>query len=186
MTVCSERSQAGDVRPLETDSRSGAHLIDPQRLAGLFEAHAASLALYARQFDGDADELVQEAFVRLMALAAVPPNPAAWLALTLRRIAIDRRRSWFRRRRRERVSASAEPFECTPGAAIDARHAAELLSSLPERQREVVVLRIWHGLSMEEIGSVVGLAKSSVSAELATALSSLRQRMENHARSNIR
>lgn len=154
-------------------------MIDPQRLAELFDRHAASLGLYARQIEGvDADELVQESFVRLMSLSAEPPNVAAWLALTLRRLAIDRKRSWFRRRRRERAAAPVEPFAASTESAIDARHAAELLASLPERQREIVVLRIWHGLTMAGIAEVLGVAGSTVHADFAAALASLRKRME--------
>lgn len=154
-------------------------MIEPQRLADLFDAHAASLTLYARQLDpGEADEHVQEAFVRLMNETQEPPNPAAWLALTLRRLTIDRKRSWFRRKRRERAASPAELFEHNCDPDLDARSAAELLVSLPERQREIVVLRIWHGLTLEAIGEVIGLARSSVHSEWTAALESLRQRME--------
>lgn len=154
-------------------------MIDPRRLSDLFDTHAASLTLYARQLDAaDAEEHVQEAFVRLMNEAAEPDNPAAWLALTVRRLTIDRKRSWFRRRRRERAIANVEPFESANDSQIDARHAAELLATLPERQREIVVLRIWHGLTIEAVAEVVGLSKSSVHADLTAALSTLRQRME--------
>jgi RNA polymerase sigma factor (sigma-70 family) len=154
-------------------------LIEPRRLADLFDTHAASLTLYARQIDAvDAEEHVQEAFVRLMAEAGAPANPAAWLALTVRRLAIDRKRSWFRRRRRERAVANTEPFEPTSDSQVDARHAAELLATLPERQREIVVLRIWHGLTIEAVAEVVGISKTTAHEGLTVALAALRKRME--------
>src|SRR5687768_7507171 len=81
-----------------------AGMIDPSRLADLFALHAAPLALYARQFASvDADELVQEAFIRLLGQPAEPPEVRPWLLTTVRHLAIDRQRSWFRRRRRERA-----------------------------------------------------------------------------------
>ena len=145
-----------------------------RRLAEAFAQHGGTLTLYARQLDAaDAEELVQEAFVR-----HDPPNVLAWLLTTVRHLAIDRKRSWFRRRRRERIASPTDWFDPTSADAIDARHAAELLASLPARQREIVVLRIWNGQTLASIATLIGVAESTVHAELHDALRTLRTRME--------
>lgn len=153
--------------------------MDPSRLTELFATHAAPLALYARQFDSsDAEELVQEAFVRLLRLSAEPVAIRPWLLQTVRRLAIDRQRSWFRRRRRERAADRVPWFESSADDAIDAAHAMDLLQGLPARQREVLVLRIWNDLTLAQIADLVGTSPPTVHADLTTALATLRTRME--------
>ncbi len=52
-------------------------MTDPAKLATWFEAHAAAMVLYARQWLADrgrAEDVVQEAFVRLAGQAGDPPN----------------------------------------------------------------------------------------------------------------
>ena len=82
-------------------------MIDPAKLALWFEAHAAVLVLYARQWldRGRAEDVVQEAFVRLMAQRTDPNNVRAWLHATVRNAAIDEARAVSRRR----VSARKRP-----------------------------------------------------------------------------
>lgn len=154
-------------------------MIDTARLTALFAAHAGPLTLYARQFDaGEAEELVQEAFVRLLTESAEPPNVRAWLVVTLRRLAIDRQRSWLRRLRRERSKGRSEWFVPAADDSIDARHAVELLRHLPARQREVIVLRVWNDLTLEQIAGVLKIATSTAHADLHAGLSRLKHELE--------
>ena len=152
------------------------------RLAELFAAHAGPLGLYARQFGDDADDLEQEAFVRLMDGQGEPPNVRAWLATTVRHAVIDRRRAIFRRRRREASRAAAAWFEPAPASLIDGvldgRDVTMLLTALPPRQREVVVLRLWNDLTFAEIAAVVGVSDSTAHGDFRAAIATLKQNLE--------
>ncbi len=53
-----------------------------------------------------------------------------------------------------------------------------MLRELPEKLREIVVLRIWSQLSFEEIAEVTAMSKTSVFRTYAEALEHLRKRLE--------
>lgn len=57
-------------------------------------------------------------------------------------------------------------------------HAA--LARLPERQRVVVLLRVWEGLAYADIAEVVGVSEATVRSHMAHALKALRQELQPH------
>ena len=75
----------------------------------LVEAHAAGLALYARQWCAAPEDVVQEAFLKLMALPHPPNQPVAWLYRVVRNAAISSGRSERRRRHYESTAAAVRP-----------------------------------------------------------------------------
>jgi RNA polymerase sigma-70 factor (ECF subfamily) len=160
------------------------------RLALCFDAHAAQLALYARQWlsGGAAEDVVQEVFLKLLALSRPPVSVKAWLFKAVRNAAISELRSQRRRRKREQSVAEGrrEWFEAAGGELIDARAAQEALEMLVEIQREVVVLRIWGGLTLAETAETVGLPLSTVYDHYRSALSAVRRVMEKRTCPNHR
>src|SRR6516165_6315638 len=91
--------------------------IGPEDLGRLVDAHGAALVLYARQWCAAPEDVVQEAFVKLTALATAPVNPAAWLYAVVRNAALSASRSERRRQRRESSCAArrVEWFEPNDG-----------------------------------------------------------------------
>jgi RNA polymerase sigma factor (sigma-70 family) len=160
--------------------------INAAQLAELFEAHAAGLVLYLRQWldRPAAEDVVQEVFVRLLAQPRRPENVRAWLFRVARNQAINHARSGRRRSRRERAAARADLFE--PGAAdsIDLSEAQSALEGLPPSQREIVVLRIWGGMSFSEIGQLTGTAVSTLFDQYGTALAAMRRKIESPCKTN--
>jgi RNA polymerase sigma factor (sigma-70 family) len=160
--------------------------ISPKQLAAWFEAHAASLRLYARQWlDAQAaEDVVQEAFLGLMAQNLPPANVRAWLFRAVRNEAISALRSRVRRQRREHEVAlvKGDFFESRTAELIDARLAQDALESLPHEQREVVVLRLWGQLTLAEIAALVGLPTSTVYDHYRSALSKMRKQLESPCR----
>jgi RNA polymerase sigma factor (sigma-70 family) len=160
-------------------------MTDPLKLAKWFETYAAALVLYARQWVGDrarAEDVVQEVFVRLMAQPSDPPNVRAWLHASVRHAAIDEARSSDRRRRREETAAAVRPasgwFDPRPDDLIDAQAAEQAVQDLPPRQREVVILRLWSGMTLGEVSQVTGLAVSTAHDEYRRGLDAIRRSME--------
>jgi len=156
--------------------------IEPAQLAKWFEACCGELVLYARHWLGlqQAEDVVQEAFVKLMSQRVRPGNVRAWLFRAVRNRAISELRSLKRRRRQtERIAEVQKKwFESHPDDLIDAETAQAILEKLPIRQREVVTLRIWGQMSLREIAAIVGSPVSTVHSCYQKALASIKQEME--------
>ena len=77
--------------------------IDPAKIGSWFQAHAGSLVLYAQQWldRAAAEDVVQGAFVRLMAQGRLPDTVEAYLYRAVRNAAISRLRA---RKRRHRIT----------------------------------------------------------------------------------
>jgi RNA polymerase sigma factor (sigma-70 family) len=157
---------------------------DPTRLSEAFDSYSAGLAFYARQWLGAdaAGDVVQEAFVRLMQQPVEPHHVKAWLYSTVRNAALDVRRSERRRSEREREAAGI--FNSRPDDLIDAALAAEALARLPGEQREVVVLRIWGGMSWAQIAELTDSAVSTAFSRYKAGLAAIRVRLEHPCKTN--
>ena len=56
----------------------------PETLARLVDDHAAALVLYARQWCSAPEDVVQEAFIKLVGQGKPPANPLPWLYRVVR------------------------------------------------------------------------------------------------------
>ena len=125
-----------------------------------------------------AQDLVAEAFAR--AWASWPsvsrhPAPAAWVVRTALNAGVSR----WRRRRREVAVPDLALIADRPAAGeaadacVDPGIMAALLR-LPQRQRQVVALRLFLDLDTERTARVLGIAPGTVQAHLGRAMASLR------------
>jgi RNA polymerase sigma-70 factor (ECF subfamily) len=135
--------------------------------------------LYARQWCATPEDVVQEAFLKLMAQTTPPEQLLPWLYRVVRNAAISASRASLRRRRHEAIAAQrATPWFTAPeGAALDARTAANALQTLPLEQREVIVAHLWGGLTFEQIGGLTGCSSSTAHRRYLAGLSALRERL---------
>jgi len=156
--------------------------IGSAELGRLFDAFGPALVLYARQWleAPEAEDVVQDAFLRLICLSRPPRRPKGWLFRCVRNAALNRARSRRRRRRHERRLAGTRPawFEPRPDVWVDAQAAQEAVRSLPQAQREVLMLRIWGQMTLQETAEVVRRPVSTVYAQYRAALAALRKTME--------
>ncbi|HEY1380967.1 MAG TPA: sigma-70 family RNA polymerase sigma factor [Gemmataceae bacterium] len=154
-------------------------MMGPDVLGRLLDAHAAALALYARQWTAAPEDAVQEAFLKLAARSAPPADPVAWLYAVTRNLARTAGRSERRRRHHEAAAAARSPAWFVPaeGTALDAEAAAAALGGLPAEEREVVVARVWGGLSFEQIGGLIGASAATAHRRFAAGLALLRERL---------
>jgi RNA polymerase sigma factor (sigma-70 family) len=161
-----------------TDFNAGG-AVGPELLGRLFDRHAAALELYARQLCDCAEDVVQEALIEFARQPCPPDDAAAWLYRVVRNKAISASRSARRRKRHESEAAGRRSawFERSAADLIDAGVAAAALESLPVEQREVVVARIWGGLSFQQIGQLVGASDSAAHRRYEAALLALRQKL---------
>jgi RNA polymerase sigma-70 factor, ECF subfamily len=154
----------------------------PEQVGEWFETEAGPMVLYARQWldAGQAEDVVQEAFLRLMQQTQRPDHVKAWLYRAVRNLALNRLRSMGRQRRREEQVADATPawFESDPGVGMDARQAEATLRMLPAEERELITLRIWGGLPLDQIASILGWSTATVFRRYRDVLQRIRTEME--------
>lgn len=127
----------------------------------------------------DLDDVIQESYLRVMRARAAGhiEHAKAYLFNTARNVAIDRIR-------REKV-VCFEPLTDSEGSFVleeeNDSHAlaatqselemlTDAIRTLPERCREVLLLRKFHGLSHEEIATRLGITRCTVNAHITTAM----------------
>jgi RNA polymerase sigma factor (sigma-70 family) len=148
---------------------------------------AYRLARYLTRSDADADDVVQEAFLRALKYfggfrGQGASQSRAWLLAIVRNMA----HTW---QRRHRADASTTEFdEIVHSEAIGDEHPgsvlsrsdlretlADVLDRLPPDFREVIVLREIEGLSYKEISEVVDVPVGTVMSRLARARKRLQE-----------
>jgi RNA polymerase sigma-70 factor (ECF subfamily) len=157
--------------------------MDSEQLGRLVDTHAAALELYARQWCDAPADVVQDAFVKLVVASPPPRDTVAWLYRVVRNASINASVAARRRHRHESAAGVAAPswFEPNPsgppGESIDPDSAMTELQSLPIQEREVIVARVWGGLTFDQIAGLAGCSTSTAHRLYESGLSALRQRL---------
>ncbi len=164
---------------------------DPEAMARLYDQFGRVVyALIHRivQNPGVAEDLVQETFLRVWNQAqALDPergSVAAWLLTVARHRAID----WRRSADGKRDSSRWETYEDErPGNFVDmekvlvdadqARRVREALSKLNEKQRGVIELAYFEGLTQTEMSARLGEPLGTVKTWVRAALKCLREEL---------
>ena len=147
---------------------------------------AYNLARWLTRNEHDAEDVVQEAFLRALRFFGGfhGGNARAWLLTIVRHACYD----WLRRNRPSEVSAPFEeevhsPVDPSPTPEdlvmkqTDRRRLREALEALPVAWREVLILRELEGLSYKEIADVAGIKIGTVMSRLARARAALQQQL---------
>ncbi len=125
-----------------------------------------------------AEDLVQTAFAKLY-LSWDRVRSQESVDGYVRRILINEHNSlWRRAFKRREVSTPFVPEQGRSDRYDDglATEIWDFVATLPRKQRAVVVLRYYEGLSEAEIADVLGISEGTVKSQASRALSSLRQR----------
>ena len=144
---------------------------------------------------GDVDDIVQEAFVRVLAAQETQPieSPKAFLFATARNLALGR----LRHLKVESDFVLAEThLSGVSDESADVAHAVaraqelELLThaiqSLPARCRQVITLRRIYGLSQREVAAQLGISEHTVEAQATIGLRKLADYFERLGRPPLR
>lgn len=152
--------------------------MSPRQIANLIDAHGPALLLYARQLCDCAEDVVQEAFLKLVTLREWPRETAPWLYRVVRNAALDAVKARRRRQRREEQAARSARWFVEPEIdGLDAEAASAALRGLPPEQREVIAAHLWGGLTFEQIGEVSGTAASTAYRRYQAGITALRERL---------
>lgn len=144
-------------------------------LEAVYAAHRDRLRRLAYLLTGRrevAEDLVQEAFVRLHQHWDTVDAPAGYVRTVLSRLCAD----W---RRRSALAGTHERW-LAPGASVPDPELDEtwaLLDRLPADQRAVLVLRFYEDLSVEDTAAALGCRSATVRTRTHRALARLRKEM---------
>jgi RNA polymerase sigma-70 factor (ECF subfamily) len=162
---------------------------NPASLDRLVLDHLPAALRFATRLTGDpdrAEELVQEALLRVVRRWTSFRGEAAFRTWFFR-IVINVFRDRLSVTSPETVSvdeqqadlvdsADAGPAQAAMAAEL-ARLIAQEVSRLPARQREVLVLIVYEGLSTREVAEVVGISEGNVHSNLSAARTRLKARL---------
>ena len=143
-----------------------------------FDAHFQRVRRVIGRLSGDfelADDLTQDAFVRLYRRGALPDSPGQWLvtvALNLLRNAAasrSRRRRLLTVTRAEAVHSDPAPAPDDASVTSDSRtRVRETMGRVPQREQRMLLMRA-EGFSYREIARMLDLSEGSVGTLLARA-----------------
>jgi len=161
---------------------------EAQAFRGLVDRHLPTVLAIARRMlrdDAEAEDVAQEALLRLWRNAAALELGAGGVRPWLRRVAsnlcIDRVRA-----RRNTTAVDQVPEQAEPAGQV--RHLAErelgarvdaALKALPERQRLAITLFHYEGMSQIEVGGVLGISDEAVESLLARARRTLKAALKD-------
>ncbi|MGQ9918116.1 MAG: RNA polymerase sigma factor [Bryobacteraceae bacterium] len=160
---------------------------DTTPFAEFFEQTRRKAYVFARHLVGDREEatdITQEAYLRLHARWGRHERDlptTAWLYKVIRNLAIDHLRRRARRPEAEVDHATLSSPMAGPEATAEQREVAarlwEAIGNLPPEQREILLLRDWHGLDYAQIADLLGLSMGTVSSRLHHAREKVREQM---------
>jgi RNA polymerase sigma-70 factor (ECF subfamily) len=141
----------------------------------VYEAKAAELLLYGRALGlshAEAEDVLQETFVALLDVKDEPSKPEHYCVRAFRNRALNYKRALWRRITRE--FESKRWFEKTEANTAQENEAMRCLADLPREQREVIVLKIWHEYTFEEIGDLLELSPNTAAGRYRYGLQKLK------------
>lgn len=157
-------------------------------ITGLVEQHEQALCRYARSLTGEeamALDAVQETFLRLCKVkpAKIAGHEAAWLYRVCRSRVLD-----LKKKEKPMQALTQKHQAVLPAGGILPDESADqtdtqqlvtrLISSLPDRQQEIIRLKFQQNLSYREISEVLGLSESNVGYLIHTGVKALRDHMQ--------
>jgi RNA polymerase sigma-70 factor (ECF subfamily) len=149
------------------------------RLERLYRRYAPWLtARLRRRYGADAEDIVQDAWLRLAPIDAGTEIrfPKAFLLTLASNIAMSRER---RDRRRRAILEDATPTRSAVQAPdqIDALLLEEVIGGLPQPLRDVFVLSRMGGLTTVQIGEELGISPKAVEQRMTRALAHCSKRL---------
>lgn len=165
--------------------------VEQSTFAEIFRRYAGELRRYLRAKRGahDAEDLVQESFIRLLQTSATnaPENSGAWLYRTCANLASD---SYDYRAVRESIHVEWDNLDeledgcADPAQRVEGRQQLRqvwiALYRLPEPCRHAFLLNRLDGLRQREIAMHLGLSEKTVERHILRALDACRRALDEN------
>jgi RNA polymerase sigma-70 factor, ECF subfamily len=159
----------------------------PGEIERLYDEHAPALFAFLLNFtrnESETRDLLQEIFVKIArepGLFQNVRNERAYLIRLARNLAVD---SMRRRDSRERAGENIAMEQVSifapasdPDEELFRKELSLALQYLPEEQREVAHLKLWEGLTFEEIAEILAISPNTAASRYRYALDKLRERL---------
>src|ERR671913_587030 len=167
---------------------------DERALSELYDRYSRPVYATGIRVLGDtslAEELVQDAFMRVWRAAGSFDPDRASFATWLYRVTRNRAVDLDRRRRVRPQSAGDTWLQAIPGGpeletSVDGWDVARALSRIPEEHREVLTLAYFEGLSQREISRRTGVPLGTIKSRTTAALKRLHRSMVDPAAEEAR
>lgn len=164
-------------------------MVSASELTKIIEDTESQLLGYAISLlknKASAEDAVQETYIRFIKYlksdnGKTVENPPAWLFRTLRNLCFDSLRS---KEHKSRSSLPPEELKLNVSDQNPQKHMIEhetteimleLISRLPERQREILTLKMEHGKSYNEIAEIMNLKAGNIGFILHSTIKKLRE-----------
>jgi len=151
----------------------------------MYQEHADSLYLFARRQlngSGDAEDVLHDVFLsaweQIQEGRDIQPS---WLYSRIRFRSIDLVRRDKRRRKRESdfVEGHTEAlFDASVAKQDDVMHLQAALALLPPEQEEVLIMKLWGGLTYEQIGEITQTSANTAASRYRYGLEALKKELE--------
>jgi len=173
---------SGEIQALVTRAQAG----DQRAFEALYRRTVDRVYALCLRMCADADEaaeLVQDAYVRAwQGLGSFRGDSlfTTWLHRLTVNLVLQDRRSKGRRRARETLEGDLERYgqaacSAMPGTRVDLERA---IAGLPEKAREVLVLRDVQGYKYDEIAQMTGVSLGTVKAQIHRARGLVKEALE--------
>jgi RNA polymerase sigma-70 factor, ECF subfamily len=148
----------------------GGKTLSTEDLRRLYDQHGPALMAYACGFLTDAaaaEDVVHQVFLRLLsAERTMSDAPVAYVYRSVRNAALN---AWRSGRKLTELDPQSNVFRHRDGNQEAALALEKALAGLLEEQCEVVVMRVWSGLTLEEIAAAVGAPLNTIASRSSTA-----------------
>jgi RNA polymerase sigma-70 factor (ECF subfamily) len=148
-------------------------------IEGLYRQYGGALLLFAISICGEssrAQDAVHQVFLKLMETDSLKNalDPKAYLFASVRNVVLN-----DQKHRQQNVAIDSEQLWFIPP---DRDHAAEqnlrrALQSLPDDQRQVVVLHVWGELTFAQVAEILNISANTAASRYRYALTKLREAM---------
>jgi RNA polymerase sigma-70 factor (ECF subfamily) len=148
---------------------------DRNEVRQLYEQHGRALLAYACAFLHDpveAEDVLHQVFLQLLRDGATQISSPGYLFRAVRNRVLNQ----IRDRSREVALDSEAPWLESPSGSTETALALQsALRTLPEEQREVIVLRMWGQMTFEEVAGVVGISANTAASRYRYGLAKLNE-----------
>ena len=172
---------------LKDDLRRMDALDRPGSFEVFYDAHAPGLFGFVRSYLGspeEAEDAVHDVFVSILKKERWrrAENPSAYLYKAVRNEALSRLRKRAVRERATKALIQGAPLvEAVDSGTVqeDAVEVNRALGALPTEQREVVVLKVYRGMTYREIGQITGVSANTAASRYRYAITKLQSLLES-------
>ena len=184
---------SSDLQPSDAELIRRVALCDDQAFAALYDRYSPKLfglLLRTLRSHPEAEDVLQEVFLEVWLRAAdfdeTRGRPFTWLVILARSRAIDRVR-FLAARHRAAVESQREAPQWNSSDACEnvirseqGRIVSEALAALPDKQRRVLLLAYFEGLSQPQIAARLSLPLGTVKTQMRAGRPKLVQLVRNH------